>query len=378
MSQFKKKFIGANQVSGDKILLDNAQAIRSKKFNSEDVVEIIKLNAQDKLELVQPPVIRTGPSTTVEVADKPSVDTLSGRVTAIENAKGAVNGYASLDAGGKIPSTQIPPIAITDVYVVATIAARDALQVQTGDVAKVTDSGNGRPRTYIYDGSQWREIEPSSDVVSVNNKIGAVTLTTSDINEGTNLYFTQERAKSAVVSDSVTDGVTDVAPSQNAVYDALALKLNTSGGSVSGNITLTGGATVKGLPDVPAADGDAASKKYVVDSIAAIPVPNLTNYATKTAVNTITIPVLSHEVIKITSAQETTKQVVLASTPSAGLPIMIAVDGIMLRPLKTVDGSPVGDFTVSGSTVDFTNCDPALAAGDLLQIYYMVDTHPAL
>lgn len=52
--------------------------------------------------------------------------------------------------------------------------------------------------------------------------------TTSDIAEGTNLYFTDARAKAAAVSDAIVDGVTDVAPSQNAVFDALAGKADVS------------------------------------------------------------------------------------------------------------------------------------------------------
>ena len=50
--------------------------------------------------------------------------------------------------------------------------------------------------------------------------------TTIDIAEGTNLYFTDARAKAAAVADAIVDGVTDVAPSQNAVFDALAGKIS--------------------------------------------------------------------------------------------------------------------------------------------------------
>lgn len=41
--------------------------------------------------------------------------------------------------------------------------------------------------------------------------------------------YTDSQAKAAAVSDSITDGITDVAPSQNAVFDALALKQNSLG-----------------------------------------------------------------------------------------------------------------------------------------------------
>ena len=47
---------------------------------------------------------------------------------------------------------------------------------------------------------------------------------TSDLAEGSNLYFTDARARTAVVDDAIVDGVTNKAPSQNAVFDALALK----------------------------------------------------------------------------------------------------------------------------------------------------------
>lgn len=50
------------------------------------------------------------------------------------------------------------------------------------------------------------------------------TLNTSVVPEGANLYYTTTRARTDVVDDAVVDAVTDVAPSQNAVFDALALK----------------------------------------------------------------------------------------------------------------------------------------------------------
>ena len=70
------------------------------------------------------------------------IDTINGKV-------GSANGIASLDATGKVPSSQIPALAIIDVNVVADIAARDALTVQEGDVALVSST----KVSDIYDGS---------------------------------------------------------------------------------------------------------------------------------------------------------------------------------------------------------------------------------
>ncbi|MGD9697623.1 tail fiber domain-containing protein [Acinetobacter sp.] len=117
---------------------------------------------------------------------------VDGRITAM---KAIANGLATLGADSKIPFSQLPALALTDVSVVATIAARDALVVQEGDVAVVTGDSS-----WIYDGTSWIELtSPSAgNVLSVNGKTGTVVLTTTDIGEGTNLYFTDARADARV------------------------------------------------------------------------------------------------------------------------------------------------------------------------------------
>jgi hypothetical protein len=63
--------------------------------------------------------------------------------------KSALNqplGFVGLDSNGKINQSQLPSISISEVYVTATLSERDLLNVQTGDVCKVTDEG----KTYIY------------------------------------------------------------------------------------------------------------------------------------------------------------------------------------------------------------------------------------
>lgn len=146
---------------------------------------------------------------------------------------GANSGVATLTASGKLTNSQVPAIAITDTYVVASEAAMLALSAaETGDVAVRTDLN----KSFILAGTtystlaDWQELlSPTDQVQSVNGLSGTVVLDTDDISEGsTNLYFTSARAKAAAVADSITNGVTDVAPSQNAVFDALALKADDS------------------------------------------------------------------------------------------------------------------------------------------------------
>lgn len=60
--------------------------------------------------------------------------------SSVKDYWGSANGVATLDSDGLVPSSQIPPIAITDVHVVADQAARLALTAQVGDVAVQNDN----------------------------------------------------------------------------------------------------------------------------------------------------------------------------------------------------------------------------------------------
>ena len=50
----------------------------------------------------------------------------------------------------------------------------------------------------IFNGSAWEKVDNTDAVISVNGQIGEVVLTTTDIAEGTNLYYTNLRARSAI------------------------------------------------------------------------------------------------------------------------------------------------------------------------------------
>jgi hypothetical protein len=155
--------------------------------------------------------------------------------------KGANNGICELDANGLVPTNHLPPLAITDVHVVADAAARLALVAQEGDVAIQTDDSS----SWIYDGSAWVAFGVSGAVVSVNGQTGTVSLDTDDISEGsTNQYFTSTRAKTAAVVNSTAGSETDQAPSVSAMKSYVTANGGTvnsinSVSPVAGNITLT-------------------------------------------------------------------------------------------------------------------------------------------
>ena len=154
----------------------------------------------------------SGSSATGSSSSSSSSSTIPDNVLQMLNNKidkstiGQPNGVLQLDSSSKIRNSNLNSLSISDVYVVANNAARDALTVQTGDVAKVTNPDN---QTYIYDGTNWITINASNlpissinnlqttldtKVETVNNKSVTtgtknVSITTSDVPDSTNKRY---------------------------------------------------------------------------------------------------------------------------------------------------------------------------------------------
>lgn len=88
--------------------------------------------------------------------------------------------------GGLVPTSQLPAIAITDVFTVATQAAMLALTAEKGDVAIRTDTG----KTYVLSTNSpstladWKELPAIGAVTSVAGQTGVVVLAKGDVGLG--------------------------------------------------------------------------------------------------------------------------------------------------------------------------------------------------
>lgn len=135
--------------------------------------------------------------------------------------KGSANGVATLDSGGKVPVSQLPNSimeykgtwnantntptladgagSIGDVYRVSVAGTQNlgsgAISFAVGDYAILNSS------------LVWEKADTTDAVSSVNSLTGAVVLTTTEISEGSNQYFTDERAQDAV-GGALTDTTT--------------------------------------------------------------------------------------------------------------------------------------------------------------------------
>lgn len=106
--------------------------------------------------------------------------------------KGAASGYASLGSDSKIPTSQLPALAITNTTVAANQAAQLALTAEVGDIAIRSDLSKSyilrvSPATSL---SNWSELLTPTDVVlSVNGNTGSVTLTTANVAASTDKRY---------------------------------------------------------------------------------------------------------------------------------------------------------------------------------------------
>lgn len=103
---------------------------------------------------------------------------VNARIPSVE--KGAASGVATLGVDGKIPADQLPALATTETFVVASQAEQLALAAQPGDFAVRTDFAPHR--NYILtttdpsNFNNWRQLSAPGAVTSVDGMTGAVTL----------------------------------------------------------------------------------------------------------------------------------------------------------------------------------------------------------
>lgn len=127
---------------------------------------------------------------------------------ATKNVGTAAGNIPILGSDGKLNGSVIPAIAISESHTVASEHEMLALAAQVGDIAIRTD-GAGTwilKQTPASTLANWVQLKsPTDAVTSVNDKTGNVTLTTSDIAEGTNQYYTQARFVAAFKASKSTD-----------------------------------------------------------------------------------------------------------------------------------------------------------------------------
>jgi hypothetical protein len=257
----------------------------------------------------------------------------------VDSKIGANNGIASLDSSGKIPTAQLPNIALHQTFVVNSQAAMLALAADTGDVAVRTDVSKtfilaSEPATTL---GNWQELLTSDAVVSVDGQTGIVDLSASYV--------------------------------------------NVSGDTMSGALAM-GGNKITGL-GTPTNSGDAATKNYV--DTAAIAPSNLTgvitsvgpatSIASQTGTGTKFVVDQSPTIVTPTLSGNTTAGTINNTTIPSSATLVKTSDTTLLVPSQsgqsgkylTTDGTATSWDTVSSGSATYyqTSAPTATAVGEL-------------
>lgn len=133
----------------------------------------------------------TGMLTLTNSLGDSSTTSLDGRYLTVYE-RSASNGVAPLDTNSKVPSSYLPAVPINNTFVVADEPARLGLGAAIGDVAVQIDTQESYilqslpPNTNV----NWVKLLFPASVTSVNGQTGVVSLSTTDVPEGTNKYVT--------------------------------------------------------------------------------------------------------------------------------------------------------------------------------------------
>ena len=255
----------------------------------------------------------------------PNTD-ITGLGTASTKDAGVALGVATLDAGGKVPVSELPAAVLGALSYQGTWNASTntpTLTSSTGTkgyyyVVSVAGNTNLDGITdwlvgdwAVYNGTVWQKVDNTETVTSVNGQTGAVVLTTTNIAEGTNLYYTDTRARASnsagtgISYDSGTGVITNAAPDQTVALTA-GTGISTSGTYPNFTITntapdqtvsLTGAGTtcISGTyPNFTITSND--STTGTVTSVAALTLGTTGTDLSSTVANGTTTPVITLQV----------------------------------------------------------------------------------
>jgi hypothetical protein len=171
------------------------------------------------------------------------------------SSKGIVGGYASLDGSGKVPLSQINDVLLGSVnyqgiynavtnspaipiassgnkgfyYVVSTAGTQQGLTLNIGD-------------WIISNGTAWGKIDNNNSVTAVNGFIGNVNITTSNVTEGSNLYYTEARVNAntnVAANTAARHNVVTLGTANGLSLSTQALSLGLSSASATGALSST-------------------------------------------------------------------------------------------------------------------------------------------
>ena len=207
----------------------------------------------------------------------------------------------------------------------------------------------------IYNGTAWDKIDNTDAVISVNGEVGAVVLTTTNISEGTNLYFTNSRARTAINLTTTGNSGAATYNNTNGFFNIPEYTLAGLGG-----VPLTRQLTINGTEfDL------SANRSWNVGTVTSVGTSSPLTGGTITGSGTIGITQATSSTDGYLSSTDWTtfnnKQNAITN-PVTGtgtaffLPMWASTSGLINSPLSYAsDAFTFGYNSATGGTVNFTN-----------------------
>ena len=335
--------------------------------------------------------------------------------------KGANSGVATLDGGGKIPTSQLPNSVME--YQGNWVASTNSPSLSNGvgnagDVYKATDAGAvdfgagnivfAAGDFAVYSGTIWEKSINSNEVASVNSQTGVVVLDADDISDAaTTNKFATAAELSAIATNSAkvsADGLvtthSDVTSAGSGIIISGAERTKLNGIEALATADQTGAeikVAYEAEADTNAFDDAAVSKLSGIEasakddqSAAEVVYSNGTSSLTATDVQAAidevegrvdslegaSAPLSASEVLTLIAGDITAEAVSLSNSPR-GASVVVSVDGIVQTPGVdySVSGSSlrfgnVGDAGLTSSDLDPTTGAAALVIGDVIVVKY--------
>jgi hypothetical protein len=258
---------GGGDLSANRTLAIGTTGVTAAAYGSASKTLTATVNAQGQLTSLA--------DTNIAIANTQ----VSGLGTASTKDAGAALGVATLDSGGKVPVSELPAAVLGALSYQGTWDASTNSPTLTSSVGtkgyyyvvSVAGSTNLNGITdwlvgdwAVFNGSVWQKVDNTDSVTSVNTLTGAVVLTTTNIAEGTNEYFTTAKARASVSAGTGISYVSGTGVITNSLPDQTVVLTGGTGISTSGtypNFTITNTS--------PSAGGDVVGPASATDNAVA-------------------------------------------------------------------------------------------------------------